>query len=447
MLREQRRETVTIESLGAGGWGLARLSNGRKVRVPGVSVGERHVIDAFRTFKGWQGRSIRCEQSVPERVVADCEHYGQCGGCTHRHLSESERIEMLKADLTRRAEKAGFGACHMSIVNCVPRAGYRNRAIVQPVKGCDSTWHLRFGRTPSFDGIELETCLTQSPGIRTLCAKVRIALGDEFEAYSEEEKDGSLRHIILATSDLPIERGNRIIFAFHGHCDLEKFERLKSRLIASIDSLELFIDELPKRSAGLYSKPSLQHRTAMFQPELDGRNFTVSPRSWWTQTPLSVPGLIATLDRLIALSPDDRVLEIGCGVGTVRAFLNWPCASWIGIDHERSAIDDAKLNVDMAQLCTEFYVGDGTHWLRKLSGRAEVTCLLIHAMRLPFGSHFMKLAQRFQPTRCVYIAPNPTSLFRDLEHWTEFDLTELVLIDHTPGSGHYLTVALLSQSV
>ncbi|MGB0647659.1 MAG: hypothetical protein ACPGQS_10815 [Bradymonadia bacterium] len=447
MLREQRRETVTIESLGASGWGLARLSNGRKVRVPGVSIGERHVIDAFRTFKGWQGRSIMCERSAPQRLKPDCEYHGLCGGCTHRHLSESTRIETLKADLIRRTEKAGFGGCRTTVVNSVPRTGYRNRAIVQPVRDHDSTWHLRFGRTPSFDGVELEMCLTQSPGIRALCEKVCSALGDEHEPYSDEEQVGSLRHIILATTDLPNERGNRVIFAFHGHCDLNKFERLKSRLIASIDALELFIDELPKRNAGLQSKPILQHRTATFLPKVGGRDFTVSPTSWWTQTPLSVPGLIATLDRFIQLSPDDRVVEIGCGVGTVRALLNTPCESWIGIDHERSAIDDAKLNVDTKALRTAFYVGDGTHWLRKLSGRAEVTCLLIHAMRLPFGSHFMKLAQALQPSRCVYIAPNPTSLFRDLEQLTDFELTELVLIDHTPGSGHYLTVALLSQSV
>lgn len=447
MLREQRRETVTIESLGASGWGLARLSNGRKVRVPGVSVGERHVIDAFRTFKGWQGRSIMCEQPASERVAADCEYYGLCGGCTHRHLTEQTRIETLKADLVRRTKNAGFGDCLTSVESIVPTTGYRNRAIVQPLKDENERWHLRFGRTPSFEGVELEQCLTQSPGIRALCEQVRSSLGDEHEPYTEEEKAGSLRHISLATTDLPDERRKRLIFAFHGHCDLEKFERLKSRLVDRIDGVELFIDELPKRNAGLQSKPMLQYRTAVFRPEAGGRDFTVSPSSWWTQTPLSVPGLLSILDRLIQLEPDDRVVEIGCGVGTVRALLDKPCESWIGIDHERSAIDDAKLNVDTAQLRTEFYVGDGTHWLRKLSGRAKMTCLIIHAMRLPFGSHFMKLAQGFQPNRCVYIAPNPTSLFRDLEQLTDYELSELVLLDHTPCSGHYLTVALLSRSV
>lgn len=445
MIREQLRESVVIEDLGAGGWGLARLSNGRKVRLPGVSIGERHLVEAFRTFKGWRARSVLCEQPSASRIQADCAFHGQCGGCTHRHLQEDERVATLRADLMKRLSRFGYPSLPITVVSDVPSHGYRNRAVVQPIKTMNGDWQLAFSRTPTFDGVSVHECLIQSPGIRSLCQAVQGALGAEQESYLPDEPVGAIRHIILATSDLPDERHRRVILATHGPSDPEKVDAFKTRLAAAIDDFELYVDELPKRNAGLQSKPRLVFRSSTFHPCIAHQHFRVSPRSWWTQTPLSVQGLLKTIRRFAQFVENDRVLEIGCGVGTVPIMLNRQDVDWLGIDHERSAIDDAQHNAQHLSERYVFRVGDGEHWLRKLAGRTEYSVLILHAMRMPFGLRFMKLAGAMQPRRLIYIAPNPTALFRDAAHLDGYTLDEMVLLDHTPGSGHYLTVAVLSQ--
>ena len=134
-------------------------------------------------------------------------------------------------------------------------------------------------------------------------------------------------------------------------------------------------------------------------------------------------------------------------MGTVPIMLNRQDVDWLGIDHERSAIDDAQHNAQHLGERYAFRVGDGEHWLRKLVGRVDYSVLILHAMRMPFGLRFMKLARTMQPRRLIYIAPNPTALFKDAAHLNDYALDEVVLLDHTPGSGHYLTVAVLSQSL
>jgi tRNA/tmRNA/rRNA uracil-C5-methylase (TrmA/RlmC/RlmD family) len=127
--------------------------------------------------------------------------------------------------------------------------------------------------------------------------------------------------------------------------------------------------------------------------------------------------------------------------------LNRPDIDWLGIDHERCAIDDAQHNAKQLGSRYTFRVGDGEHWLRKLAGRSCYSVIILHAMRMPFGPSFMKLAGTMKPRRVIYIAPNPTALFKDIDHLKAYELNEIVLLDHTPGSGHYLTVAVLSQSL
>ncbi len=447
MIREQLRESIVIDALGSGGWGLARLSNGRKVRLPGVSVGERHLVDAFRTFKGWRARSIICEEPMPSRVQSDCTFHGQCGGCTHRHLSPKDRVATLKDDLSARLRRFGHDSTEVSLLSDVPNQGYRNRAVLQPTKTVNGQWQLSFSRTPSFEGVALKDCLIQSPGIRKLCLVVQQVLGDEHEAYIPDQTVGSIRHIILATSDMPDEHDCRVTFAFHGPADAAKIAVVKDRLARLIPRVEFYVDELPKRNAGLMSKPVLIFQSSSFQPRIQAQSFQVSPRSWWTQTPMSFKGLLTTIKRFSQLVEGDRVLEIGCGVGTVPIMLNRLDIDWLGIDHERCAVDDAQHNAKHLGARYTFRVGDGEHWLRKLAGRTPYSVLILHAMRMPFGTSFMKLAGAMKPRRLIYIAPNPTALLKDISVLEGYQLDETLLLDHTPGSGHYLTVAVLSQSL
>ena len=333
------------------------------------------------------------------------------------------------------------------MISEVPARGYRNRAVIQPTKGSNGQWQLSFSRTPTVECVNLQDCLIQSPGIRHLCVAVQKALGSEYEAYTPDQNVGALRHIILATNRLPDENQCRVTLAFHGPTDIAKIERFQNNLSDHSKALELYIDELPKRNAGLMSNPKLVYRSTCFRPEINERSFQVSPRSWWTQTPLSFNGLIRSLRRLLNLVTEDRVLEIGCGVGTVPVSLARSDVSWLGIDHERSAVVDAQCNARHLGDRYEFRVGDGEHWLRKLVGRTHFSVLILHAMRMPFGASFMRLAAAMKPRVVVYIAPNPTALLKDIEQLTTYTLDELVLLDHTPGSGHYLTIAVLSQAL
>ena len=76
--------------------------------MPGVSLGEEHLVDAFWTAKGWRARSRVIQTAASQRIDHDCDFYGACGGCTHRHLSEADRRNWLLGRLDAVMTKWGY---------------------------------------------------------------------------------------------------------------------------------------------------------------------------------------------------------------------------------------------------------------------------------------------------------------------------------------------------
>ena len=78
-----RVETLHIESLAAGGAGVARLADRTAVFVPGTAAGEHVEAEVDRNSRPARGRLLRVIEASPERVEATC-----CGGgCDWMHLS------------------------------------------------------------------------------------------------------------------------------------------------------------------------------------------------------------------------------------------------------------------------------------------------------------------------------------------------------------------------
>lgn len=101
----ETRETVTIEKLVEGGWGLAR--KGREVLfVRGAIPGETVTVDGGVAHKGY--REVSAQEVLaasPDRVGAPCVVYGACGGCQLQHIRYEAQLlfkhAMLKETLRR----------------------------------------------------------------------------------------------------------------------------------------------------------------------------------------------------------------------------------------------------------------------------------------------------------------------------------------------------------
>jgi 23S rRNA (uracil1939-C5)-methyltransferase len=100
------RETLRIESLAAGGAGVARLASGAAVFVPRTAPGELIEAEVSLAGKPAQGRVLRVVEPSPDRVVPPCPYVESCGGCDWMHLTANVQAE-AHAAIVRSALRMG----------------------------------------------------------------------------------------------------------------------------------------------------------------------------------------------------------------------------------------------------------------------------------------------------------------------------------------------------
>ena len=169
---------------------------------------------------------------------------------------------------------------------------------------------------------------------------------------------------------------------------------------------------------------------AIVSLDVDGDRLEASWPAWTPQSPDSLPALRRAVVDWLDPTPDDDVVEVGCGVGT---------------RHREAERTDAARNAAHAGVSASFRVGRARKSLRRLIAtgvRADL--VLIHAMRRPLGPAVMSAVAAMRPRRVLYVAPSAASLARDLAV-SSLMPTRIGFIDQLPGTAHLLTLAVLER--
>ena len=171
------RRVVTVDDVAFGGDGVARQDE-FVVFVPFTARGETveiEIVEVKRRFA--RGRLLRVLDPSPDRVVAPCRYFGECGGCQYQHLDYPAQLKIKHAQVTELLRRIGrFSNVPVDPVLPSPRPyGYRNRVLVR------SQWNGREQRLViGFLGqnnrwvVDLEECLIAEPELNDRLREVRL---------------------------------------------------------------------------------------------------------------------------------------------------------------------------------------------------------------------------------------------------------------------------------
>jgi len=129
---------LRIDSLAAGGDGVARGPDGRVVFVPATVPGDRVRVRIEKQLPRFaRGRVERLLEPGDARVEPRCPVYGRCGGCTWQHVDYAAQLEAKQRILSDAlARIGGISLAELPAVHPSPRAyAYRSRARVHVERG------------------------------------------------------------------------------------------------------------------------------------------------------------------------------------------------------------------------------------------------------------------------------------------------------------------------
>ena len=198
-------DVVTIDSLAAGGAGVAHLADGITVFVPRTAPGDRVTLRDVRRHRRHAVAEIgEIVEPGPERVQPACAHFmrDRCGGCQWQHLPiETQRTakQRIVGDALRRIGK--LDVADPELVESPRTFGYRTTITLTvrptfdaPVVG----FHRADGDARVFP---LERCEIAREELNALWTAIRPALaalppGDDVRVKLRVSADGA-RHVVV----------------------------------------------------------------------------------------------------------------------------------------------------------------------------------------------------------------------------------------------------------
>jgi 23S rRNA (uracil1939-C5)-methyltransferase len=425
--------TATIVDLTHDGEGVADI-DGRRVFVPDALPGERvEIVLRKRRRKLQEAELARVLEPSADRVTPGCEYFGRCGGCALQHLAHPAQVAFKQGVVAQALTRIGRTEPEQWLPAAVsPPWAYRRRARL---------------------------------GVKYVVGKERVLVGFRERAgpYITD-----MRHCPVLAPPLGDLLGE-LADVIAGTRIRERLPQIEAAVADGVTALVLRVLEPPspadaqafrdfgaRHGIDIYLQPGGpgtvaplgEARTLTYRLDEFGLTLQFLPTDFVQVNAAINAELVATAVRFAAPQPNDRVLDLYCGLGNFSLPLAQRARELLGVEGEAGlvarAVRNAALNgignarfvtADLAQTDWSFY-------------REPWDVVLLDPPRTGAEVPIAELA-RSHPRRIVYVSCHPATLARDahvLVHERGYRLKVARVFDMFPHTHHIEALAVFEPS-
>ncbi len=434
-MRRKEPEVGRIDGVTHDGRGIVGGA-GKKVFVAGALEGEEvRYVRRKRRRNFDEAELLEVLDASSDRVDARCAVFGRCGGCSLQHISPEHQRDIKSQTLRDNLERIG-GVSPARWLDPLTGAewNYRRRArlAVKDVAGkgrvlvgfrerhapfITDMHRCEILARPVDDLIAPLSELIGGLSIRARLPQIEVAVGDDAVA------------LVFRVLDPPND-ADRSAF--------KDFGRLHSVSVwlqpGGLDSLEPIEPDPP---ALRYAIPDFDVEIEFEPIDFVQVNADINRR------------MVARAIELLDPQPDDRVLDLYCGIGNFSLPLARRSGNVLGIEGEQTLVARAKANAERNEIDNaDFRVRDLSDieatedWLK-----ADWDRVLLDPARSGAAAVAGKMRQ-LGPERVVYVSCHPGTLARDagpLVREQGYSLTQAGIIDMFPHTAHVESVAVFDK--
>ncbi len=414
--------TVTVNDLDPFGQGVAR-HNGKALFIPGLLPGERGEITLTEDKRQFaRGAVKRRLNDSPDRETPPCPHFGVCGGCQQQHASVA---------LQQRSKSHALARLMKHEVDDIIAAepwGYRRRARLslnyQPKT---QTLEMGFRKASASDIVNVVRCPVLAPPLEAALPSLR-------ECLQSLEAVRHLGHVELVLAD------NGPLMVLRHRAPLPAADREKLERFSHSHGVALFL--APESAILEQVSGELPWYTS------DGLRLTFSPRDF-----IQVNDKVnqQMVDRALAwldIQPDDRVLDLFCGMGNFTLPLAKRAASVVGVEGVAALVAKAQENAQQngLQNVTFFHENLEDDVTKQPWAQHGFTKVLLDPARAG-AAGVMQHVLKLSPKKVVYVSCNPATLARDSEALLNagYTMSHLAMLDMFPHTGHLESMVLFEH--
>ena len=453
-LQKNQILTLRIERLSSDGSGVAHSPDGETVFVPGAAPGDEADVRIVKDCKRYAfGILDHLRTPSPDRIPVDCAVAGPCGGCSLRHLDYTAELRAKQENVTDAFRR--IGGLDVPVLDICPSPEvdrYRNK--VQFPVGLDKNGNpcigFYAGRTHRI--VPCPDCKLQ-PGVlndigNALC---RFFAENGIQPYNEETGRGLVRHIFLRRG---AHSGQIMVCLVCTRPNLPHADALCTRLREQFADIATILLNVNSKNTNviLGTETHTLYGPGYIEDTLCGVPVQLGPLSFYQVNTLAAERLYGIAAQYAQLTPDDLLLDLYCGMGTIGLSMVDHCRELVGVEIVPEAIESAKANAarmgDAVAAKSCFFCADAGQAATRLAAEGlHPDVVMLDPPRKGCDEATLSAVVRMAPRRVVYVSCNPATAARDAA-WLEqngYHAEKVQPVDLCPRTKHCECVIALSK--
>ena len=451
-LQKNQILTLRIERLSSDGSGVAHSADGEAVFVPGTAPGDearvRIVKDCGRYAFGILDELLT---PSPDRIPVDCPVAGPCGGCSLWHLDYAAELRAKQESVLDAFRR--IGGLEVPVLDILPSPDvdrYRNK--VQFPVGIDKNgvpcigfYAGRTHRIVPCPDCKLQPSVLNEIG-NALCA---FFAQQGIRPYDEQSGKGLVRHIFLRRG---AHSGQIMVCLVCTRAKLPHAEQLCTALRGQFPAISTILLNVNAKNTNviLGSENHILYGPGYIEDTLCGVPVRLGPLSFYQVNTLAAERLYGVAAQYAQLTPDDTLLDLYCGMGTIGLSMAGQCRELIGVEIVPEAIESAKANAarmgKAVAAKSRFFCADAGQAATQLAAEGlHPDIVMLDPPRKGCDEATLSAVVRMAPRRVVYVSCNPATAARDAA-WLEqngYHAEKVQPVDLFPRTKHCETVCLL----
>lgn len=453
-LQKNQILTLRIERLSSDGSGVAHSADGEAVFVPGTAPGDearvRIVKDCGRYAFGILDELLT---PSPDRIPVDCPVAGPCGGCSLRHLDYAAELRAKQESVLDAFRR--IGGLEVPVLDILPSPDvdrYRNK--VQFPVGIDKNgvpcigfYAGRTHRIVPCPDCKLQPSVLNEIG-NALCA---FFAQQGIRPYDEQSGKGLVRHIFLRRG---AHSGQIMVCLVCTRAKLPHAEQLCTALRGQFPAISTILLNVNAKNTNviLGSENHILYGPGYIEDTLCGVPVRLGPLSFYQVNTLAAERLYGVAAQYAQLTPDDTLLDLYCGMGTIGLSMADHCRELIGVEIVPEAIESAKANAarmgDSIAAKSRFFCADAGKAASQLAAEGlHPDVVMLDPPRKGCDEATLSAVVTMSPRRVVYVSCNPSTAARDAK-WLEehgYRAEKVQPVDLFPRTKHCEAVLLLTK--
>ena len=437
--------TTKITGLSHDGRGIAHI-NGKTTFIDGA-LPEEEVSFIYTRHRGKfdEGKVVEILIPSADRVIPKCKHFGICNGCSLQHLAHEKQLELKQKTMLEQLEH--FGDTKPEIVFeplTGPLWNYRSKArlsvkYVAKKQKVLLGFHEKNGRYVA----EIEKCPI-----------LHESIGNKINVLSDLISKMSVFQAIPQIEIAVVETATALIIRHLKEFSPEDIIYLKNFGVEN--NFQFFLQPSGRESIHCITSDTelLTYKVQDFSASnFKPRDFELlfNPLDFTQINQALNQKMILKVFELLNLQPNDKVLDLFCGIGNFTIPLAKHCEKITGIEGDKEMVKRAQENVIHNGITnTNFYAADlsrdsavlrNENWAQQKYDK-----ILLDPPRTG-APEIVKLLPNLNPQLIVYVSCNPATLARDTKELTaqKYYLKTAGIIDMFPHTSHVETIAVFCK--